>query len=156
MSNRIFSPRSDLARLPRSAACRGFRILAALVLISPAATLAAGPDQLAPAYSQLASLDGRQCWARYSTSGPQPRNGLIEETAFRVPCPEVMTHEFIATLQRALAVRGHYDGPITGHADPATRGAVRSFQRSQGFDSPILTLETAQRLGILPITFAQN
>jgi hypothetical protein len=109
-----------------------------------------------PVAFEIDSLGGRQCWARYSTSGPQPRNGVIEETAFRVPCPELMTSDFIATLQRALAVRGHYDGPITGRADPATRTAVRAFQRAQGFDSPILTLDTAQRLGLVPANMARN
>lgn len=157
MSNRTHSSRLDLARLRRNIAQHGLIIWAALAVVSPHAPALAEASELAQvAQFEVASLGSRQCWARYSTSGAQPQNGQIEETAFRVPCPELMTADFIATLQRALAVRGHYDGPITGRADSATRTAVRAFQRAQGFDSPILTLDTAQRLGLLPAFLAQN
>jgi hypothetical protein len=109
--------------------------------------------------NQAVLLDGpsataRHCWARYATHGAEPVNGLIEEKAFRVPCPELMTQDFLATLQRALAARGFYDGPITGRVDQSTRSAVQAFQRSTGFNSPILTLETAQRLGLVPADLA--
>lgn len=161
MSNRILPPRPILARLRRNLARNGLVIWAALTVMSAHAPAnangaEAGRALAQPVYMEMTSLGARQCWARYSTSGAQPRNGVIEETAFRVPCPELMTANFIATLQRALAVRGHYDGPITGRADSATRTAVRTFQRAQGFDSPILTLDTAQRLGLLPANLAQN
>lgn len=102
----------------------------------------------------MQGAQGRQCWARFSNGSVHPRNGVIEEKAFRVPCPEVMTRDFIATLQRALAARGQYDGPITGHVDQATRNAVHLFQRANGFNSPVLTLETAQRLGLVPADIA--
>lgn len=98
----------------------------------------------------------RQCYARYSLGTGKTRNGTIEEVAFRVPCPEVMSTRFIETLQRALAARDHYEGPITGRADSATREAVQSYQRANGFNSPVLTLETAQRLGLVPIEVTQN
>lgn len=98
----------------------------------------------------------RSCWARYSVGSGDARNGKIEEVAFRVPCPELMTSGFIETLQRALAARNHYQGPITGRPDNATRMAVQSFQRANGFNSPILTLETAQRLGLVPIEITRN
>lgn len=98
----------------------------------------------------------RQCWARYSANSGQARNGMIEEVAFRVPCPEKMTGDFMASLQRALAARGYFDGEITARADPATRSAVHSFQRANGFNSPVLTLETAQRLGLIPIEISRN
>ncbi len=98
----------------------------------------------------------RACWARYAANSGQTRNGTLEEVAFRVPCPEQVTTEFLSTLQRALAVRGYYDGAVTGRADAATRAAVQAFQRDTGFNSPILTLETAQRLGLLPITISRN
>lgn len=157
MSNRTQSPRPILARLRRSVARSGVLIFAALAMVP---TYAVGQDashaMVHPATLDISNIGGRQCWARYSSSGAQPRNGMIEETAFRVPCPELMTSDFIATLQRALAARGHYNGPITGRADPATRDAVRGFQRAQGFDSPILTLDTAQRLGLVPANLAQN
>jgi peptidoglycan hydrolase-like protein with peptidoglycan-binding domain len=41
----------------------------------------------------------------------------------------------ILTIQDALAWTGHYDGPIDGRVRPATRGAIVSFQRSEGFAS---------------------
>lgn len=98
----------------------------------------------------------RACWARYSTNGAKSANGVIEETAFRVPCPETVTRTFVASLQRALQVRDYYNGPITGQPDSRTRDAVRAFQRANGFDSPVLTLETTQRLGLSPRDFGQN
>lgn len=111
---------------------------------------------ITPAQIDLVQSEARKCWARYGTNGGQPRNGVITETAFRVPCPEQMTPELIATLQRALQARGQYDGPITGRADPKTRAALQAFQRASGFDSPILTLDTAQRLGLLPIELTRK
>ncbi|MCL1628069.1 peptidoglycan-binding protein [Roseibaca sp. V10] len=104
----------------------------------------------------LPASPNRACWARYSVNGAAPANGVIEETAFRVPCPETVNSVFVASLQRALHVRDYYAGPITGQPDAATRDAVRAFQRDNGFDSPILTLETAQRLGLSPRDFGQN
>ncbi|MGY6703695.1 peptidoglycan-binding domain-containing protein [Roseinatronobacter sp.] len=103
----------------------------------------------------LPQTNSRLCWARYATRGAQ-NSDTIEEVAFRVPCPEHMTTEFMSTLQRALQARGHYDGPVTGRADGPTREAVRKFQRAQGFDSPILTLDTAQHLGLMPIEMGRN
>lgn len=111
---------------------------------------------ITPAQIDLVQTNARKCWARYGTDGGQPRNGVITETAFRVPCPEQMTPDLIATLQRALQARGQYDGPITGRADPKTRAALQAFQRAGGFDSPILTLDTAQRLGLLPIELTRK
>ncbi len=104
----------------------------------------------------LPASPNRACWARYSTSSAAPANGVIEETAFRVPCPETVNSVFVSSLQRALQARDYYRGPITGQPDSATRDAVRAFQRANGFDSPILTLETAQRLGLSPRDFGQN
>ncbi|NBB96787.1 MAG: peptidoglycan-binding protein [Alphaproteobacteria bacterium] len=104
----------------------------------------------------LPASPNRACWARYSTNGAESANGVIEETAFRVPCPETVTGAFVASLQRALQVRDYYTGPITGQPDSATRKAVRAFQRANGFDSPVLTLETAQRLGLSPRDFGQK
>ncbi|MCC5963441.1 MAG: peptidoglycan-binding protein [Rhodobacteraceae bacterium] len=92
----------------------------------------------------------RDCWARYAVGGGQPQNGMLEEIAFRVPCPEMLTSGFIRNLQGALAVRDHYNGEVTGQPDAATRAAIRAYQRANGFDSPVLTVKTAQRLGLMP------
>lgn len=145
------------SRFERFAAVTALSI--ALVALAPFAW--AEPVEASRAKVELASIvlpdgRGRECWARYSTSGGQPRNGLIEEVAFRVPCPEHVTPSFMETLQRALMARGYHDGPVTGRADQATRAAVQAFQRDNGFNSPILTLETAQRLGLAPIEVSRN
>lgn len=66
----------------------------------------------------------------------------------RTPCPEEQTPAFIASLQRALKARGFYLEPVTGVLDGATSAAIRRFQAQLGFDSPVLTLETARMLGI--------
>jgi hypothetical protein len=133
-------------------------VLAALQSAAPvhAADVDATRARVETASLALPAAPNRACWARFSTSGATPKNGVIEETAFRVPCPEVVNTAFIASLQRALQVRDYYSGPITGQPDAATRDAVRAFQRANGFDSPILTLETAQSLGLSPRDFSRN
>lgn len=72
-----------------------------------------------------------------------------EPILFPAPCPEEMTPDFVATLQRALAARGLYDGPVTGRMDGATRAAVRAFQRPQGLDSSVLSVSAARQLGLV-------
>ena len=127
-----------------------------LGLVAPAA---ADPVEASRARIQPASLtlqEPRLCWARYSAHGGAVRDGTLEEVAFRVPCPEQITPRFISSLQRALAVRGYFTGEVTGQIGPATREAVQSFQRDHGFNSPILSLDTAQRLGLAPIEITRN
>lgn len=68
---------------------------------------------------------------------------------FRVPCEAEMTPDFIATLQRALAARALYFGPITGEMDAATQGAVRAYQAPRGLLSPVLSYRAAQELGLI-------
>ena len=74
-----------------------------------------------------------------------------EVTWFETPCPAALTPELIATLQRALAVRGLYDGQITGRIDAATRDGVRRYQAQTGLDSPILSLAAARTLGLIAV-----
>ncbi|OIQ27126.1 MAG: peptidoglycan-binding protein [Alphaproteobacteria bacterium MedPE-SWcel] len=71
-----------------------------------------------------------------------------EESYFETPCPEAMTPEYIASLQRALAARGAYGGAITGILDPDTRAAIRAYQRPLGIDSSTLSLRAARDLGL--------
>jgi hypothetical protein len=149
-----------LSRLPASALALGLAVVLAPA-VAPALAQAESVSASRTAHVQHATLGlpesgPRACWARYSAHSGQLRNGMMEEVAFRVPCPEQVTTEFLSTLQRALAVRGYYDGAVTGRADAATRAAVQAFQREHGFNSPILTLETAQRLGLVPITITRN
>lgn len=69
---------------------------------------------------------------------------------FRVPCPDLLTLDFVATLQRALKARGLYTLPLSGALDGPTGEAVRRFQAPLGLDSPILSLAAARDLGIVP------
>ena len=77
----------------------------------------------------------------------QPRR----ENWFEVPCADQLTPDFIASLQRALAARGHYNGPPTGTIDLRTRQAIHRFQRSEGFDNPTLTVAAARKLGLIAV-----
>jgi hypothetical protein len=74
-----------------------------------------------------------------------------EERLFAVPCPEQITPEFNASLQRALSARGLYSGAITDDYDSETAAAVRRFQDPQGLNSAILSLQAAQQLGLVAI-----
>lgn len=76
-----------------------------------------------------------------------PRREIWLETV----CAQAFTPEFTATLQRSLAARDHYHGPITGILDVATQRAIRSFQASQGLDSSRLSLDAARKMGLVAI-----
>ena len=108
------------------------------------------------AHPEPTAQGARDCWARYALDVGQPQGGTLEEVAFRVPCPETLTSGFIRNLQGALAARGYDAGDVTGQPDAATRAAIRAFQRADGFDSPVLTLQTAERLGLVPMRLSQN
>jgi hypothetical protein len=77
---------------------------------------------------------------------------IVEERRelwFRIPCEmRRQDPEFIASLQRALAARGLYQGPITGEMNRRTGRAIRDFQTPQGLDSAILSLAAARQLGL--------
>jgi len=73
------------------------------------------------------------------------------ETWFQTPCAEQMTPEFIGSVQRALAARYLYRGPVTGEMDARTRAAVRRYQAPQGLDSGILSLAAARKLGLVAV-----
>lgn len=77
-----------------------------------------------------------------------------EEVWFRAPCPEEQTVQFVASLQRALKARGLYLADITGTMDATTSDAIRRFQEPRGLDSPILSLATAQELGLISTDLA--
>jgi hypothetical protein len=69
---------------------------------------------------------------------------------FLTPCTEVRGPDFVSSLQRALAVRGHYAGEISGEMDGPTRAAVQAYQRQMGFpDSGVLSLDAARSLGLV-------
>lgn len=74
------------------------------------------------------------------------------ETRLRIPCPAELLPGHGAALQRALAARGLYRGPITGQDNPATAAAIRAFQAPLGLDSAILSQRAAQALGLVPVS----
>lgn len=78
----------------------------------------------------------------------QPRRELW----FEIPCPAMMTADFIRTVQRALAARRLYRGPVHGRMDAATRKAVQRYQAPLGLDSGTLSLDTARKLGLVAVT----
>lgn len=115
----------------------------------------------------LATIPADACWTRdrvpaqtqlvYETdaSGARvPREVELhpaEDRMFAVPCAEQMTGDFLASLQRALAVRGLHAGAITGVWDSETAEAVRRYQAPQGLDSAVLSLQAAQQLGLIAV-----
>ncbi|WP_422077985.1 peptidoglycan-binding domain-containing protein [Vannielia sp.] len=74
---------------------------------------------------------------------------------FEIPCPAELTPDYISSVQRALAARGHYQGPVTGQLDTRTRRAIRRFQQPQGLDSDTLSLAAARTLGLAPALLPQ-
>jgi hypothetical protein len=73
------------------------------------------------------------------------------ELWFETLCDDRLTEDFTASLQRALAARKIHTGPITGQMDPATRHAIRRYQRAQGLDSGLLSLAAARQLGLVEV-----
>jgi hypothetical protein len=84
----------------------------------------------------------------------ETRQAIVKErrvTWFETPCASVQTPDFVASVQRALKVRGLYRGPVTGQMDARTRAAVRAYQKPEGLDSGILSLAAARRLGLATV-----
>ena len=79
-----------------------------------------------------------------------------EEIWFRSPCPQEMTVEFIASLQRALKARGLYLLPLSGQMDAPTRAALRRFQSERGLESDRLSLSAARELGLVTSEIARR
>lgn len=74
-----------------------------------------------------------------------------EEVRYRSLCADQKTPEFLSSLQRALAVRDYYQGPITGKLDTPTQAAIKRYQEAKGSRLPTITLETARELGLIAI-----
>ncbi len=89
--------------------------------------------------------------ASYRTETRQKILRDRQEIWFQTPCPDMIDAEFVATLQRALKARGLLRGPVTGTMDARTRQAVRLFQKPQGLDSSVLSLEAARKLGLVAV-----
>lgn len=82
------------------------------------------------------------------------RQRIVEERraqAFEAVCPEDLTPERTAALQRALIARGAMAGPVTGRIDAPTAAALRVYQAERGGpDSAVLARVTAVALGLVP------
>ncbi|MEP5729224.1 MAG: peptidoglycan-binding domain-containing protein [Sulfitobacter sp.] len=70
---------------------------------------------------------------------------------FETLCPDMLTIEFVSTLQRALQARNVYDGAISGTIDAPTRAAIQKYQQPTGPISPVLSLESARSLGLIAV-----
>lgn len=106
-------------------------------------------EQILVQPASAATDAGPETAAIYRTETRQRIVNEREVTWFEAPCPDDMSSEAIATLQRALAVRDFYDGPVTGQIDAATSAAVGRYQASTGLQSRVLALSTARALGVL-------
>lgn len=84
----------------------------------------------------------------------ETRRAIVKERRelwFQTPCEDQLTPEFLSSLQRALAARGHYRGATTGKMDTRTLRAIRRYQEPQGLNSAILSLSAARKLGLIAI-----
>lgn len=98
------------------------------------------------------SSDGRiQQPAVYKKEELQQIVQARQETWFETVCPNSLTENFVASLQRALTARGSYRGAITGLMDDRTRRAIHKFQLGGGFDSGNLTVTSARTLGLVAV-----
>lgn len=74
-----------------------------------------------------------------------------KEIWIETPCDDQMTPEFIASVQRALSVRGLYRGSATGRMDRRTRRAILRFQTPMGIESGTLSIDAARKLGLISV-----
>lgn len=78
------------------------------------------------------------------------------EIEFEAVCAEDLTPDFIASVQRALSVRGAYGGAISGQRDRRTNRAIQAWQRDRGGpDSPVLSVATARDLGLVALSLSE-
>ena len=85
----------------------------------------------------------------YQTETSQSIIEERQEVWFQVPCQNVMTPEFIESVQRGLTARGYYTGSITGRMDARTAKSIRLMQVPLGIDSQVLSLLGARHLGLV-------
>ena len=82
------------------------------------------------------------CWTQDASLG----------TWIETPCADQLPAGFVTSLQRALSARGYYASGITGEVTPALRAAIRAYQVPLGLNSEILSLGTAERLGLVAVS----
>jgi hypothetical protein len=89
--------------------------------------------------------------AQYETTRTQTITKPRSITKIDAVCPEDLTPEFIASLQRAFQARGLFSSTITGSMDTPTRRAILNFQTVRGIESATVMKATAQELGLVVI-----
>ena len=102
------------------------------------------PPKLSPSGRQIAP----------ATYQNQTIYRVIRERAIRwfdTPCKDEINADLIASLQRALAARGYFNGKLTAIMDHDTKVALRRYQSENGLDSAILARQTTNTLGLLPV-----
>lgn len=105
---------------------------------------------------QIAEPATDQSDAGYRTETRQKIVRPREKIWFRTPCEAALTPDVVATLQRALAARGHYVAPVNGVLDAATKSAIRAFQTPRGLNSDRLSLTAARELGVIASDFGDG
>lgn len=104
--------------------------------------------------AEPAQLDSRGQVLRPASFRTETSQQIVtprREQWLEIPCPEMMTPGFIRTIQRALAARGLYHGPVHGRMDRATRQAVQRYQAPLGLNSGTLSLKSARKLGLVAV-----
>lgn len=89
--------------------------------------------------------------AQYETTRTQTITKPRSITKIDAVCPEDLTPEFIASLQRAFKASGLFSSTITGSMDTSTRRAILNFQTVRGVESATVMKATAQELGLAVI-----
>ena len=87
--------------------------------------------------------------AQYETTRIQTITKLRSVTKIEAVCPEDLTPEFIASLQRAFQARGLFFSTNTGVMDTPTQRAILNFQTARGVESATVMKTTAQELGLV-------
>ena len=89
--------------------------------------------------------------AQYETTRTQTITKPRSVTKIDAVCPEDLTPEFVASLQRVFQARGLFFSKITGSMDTPTRRAILNFQIVRGVESATVMKPTAQELGLVVI-----
>jgi len=87
--------------------------------------------------------------ATYRTKTVQKIVRPRQETWVETICSQAQNPDMIASLQRALAERELYRGPVTGIMDDKTRRALRKAQKKVGVNSSQLTAALAESYGLI-------
>ena len=156
---------------------RTLSLLAALLLAGCDASLAERkePPPSQPPAEEATPDAPKTCWdkvvtpaaietapdqtAAPATSKTETHQTLVQEpkeTSFEIPCPPVLTPEFVRSLQRALAARDLYGGSISGKMNKRTRAAIRQFQKPDGLDSDVLSIAAARKMGLIAVELPED